>query len=148
VWSFVERIVSLIVLAGVASPQVVIRDMMPASVAQGTDSQITDPRQVVVRTEEEWRSLWAAHSPRPVPPINFSRAVVVGLFLGSRPTAGFRVEITGATLQGEQAIVRFVEYRPAPDAILAQVLTSPFHLVTLPAEVRIVRFERVERPSR
>ena len=32
------------------------------------------------------------HSAERVPTIDFSRAMVVGVFLGSRPTAGYEVE--------------------------------------------------------
>jgi hypothetical protein len=48
---------------------------------------------VIVRSAADWGALWAAHSPQPAPAVDFSRALVAGVFLGSRPSAGFRVEI-------------------------------------------------------
>jgi hypothetical protein len=114
------------------------------TIAQGLHSGITDTRQVIVRTAEEWQALWSAHGSGQAPPVDFSRAVVVGVFLGSRPTAGFSVEITGATVQGDQAVVQFVEHRPDPGAILAQVTTAPFHLVSLPSVIRVVRFQQAQ----
>ena len=98
-------------------------------------------------TPADWRSLWTAHSSEPVPPVDFARLLVVGVFLGTRPTAGFDVEVTGATIRGDEAVVRFVEQRPAPDAVLAQVVTSPYHFVLLPAGLRLVTLEQVD-PSR
>lgn len=130
-----------------AAPQTVLADFVPATVAQGTQSNVTQPRQVVVRTAEAWRSLWVTHSTQPMPRVDFSRSVVVGVFLGSRPTAGFRVEITGVTTQDTEAVVRFVEHRPAPDAILAQIITAPFHLVTLPATLQTITLQQAD-PAR
>jgi hypothetical protein len=134
------------VAAVLAAPQAELQELVPATLAQGIQSDIGQSRQVVVRTAEEWRALWAAHSSQPAPSVDFSRSVVVGVFLGSRPTAGFRVEITGATAQGGQAVVRFVEHRPAPDALLAQIITAPFHLVVLPASLRAITLQQSESP--
>ncbi|MGH9256793.1 MAG: protease complex subunit PrcB family protein [Vicinamibacterales bacterium] len=147
-WSIVggETAARLMLAAVLAAPQAVLQELVPATLAQGTQSNIGQPRQVVVRTVEEWRVLWAAHSLQPAPPVDFLRSVVVGVFLGSRPTAGFRVEITGATAQDGQAVVRFVEHRPAPDAILAQIITTPFHLVVLPASLRAITLQQSESP--
>ena len=58
--------------------------------------------------------------------------MVVGVFLGSRPTAGFGVEIVSAREEQGALVVRYRETRPAADAIAAQVLTSPYHLVAVP----------------
>ena len=130
-----------------AAPQAVLEELTPTTIAQGTDSAITEPRQVVARTTDEWRALWSAHSSGALPSVDFSRAIVVGIFLGSRPTPGYRVTVVGATAKDATAVVRFVEDRPDQDAILPQVLTTPFHLVTLPARVQSVTLQRVE-PTR
>jgi hypothetical protein len=39
--------------------------------------------------------------------------------------------------------VQYRETKPAPDAIAAQILTSPFHLVAVPRADGDVKFERV-----
>jgi hypothetical protein len=143
-WTFCDAAVHLISLVVLVAPQAVVQDVVPMTVAQGTDSSIIRAREVTVRTPEEWRTLWSAHSSDPAPQLDFSRSIVVGVFLGSRPTAGFRVEITRATVHGDQAVVNFVEHRPDPDAILSQVVTAPFHLVTLPSTVRTVRFQQTD----
>jgi hypothetical protein len=139
--------VARLMLAGIlAMPQTVLQELVPETLAQGAQSRIEQPRQVVVRTIEAWRALWAAHSSQPAPTVDFSRVVVVGVFMGGRPTAGFRVEITGVTSQAGRAVVRFVERRPAPDAILAQIITAPFHLVMLPASLASITFQQSESP--
>ena len=56
-----------------------------------------------VRDRDAWASLWRAHAPRrPAPAVDFSREMVVGVFMGTRPTAGFAVEIVGYRDSGER----------------------------------------------
>lgn len=125
----------------------VAQALVLTTVAQGTDSTITEPREVVIRTAAEWRVLWAAHSPDPVPDMDFARAIVVGVFAGTRPTAGFHIEITAITVEDGRAVVQYVERGPEPGDLVAQMLTAPFHLVAVPGVDRPVEFRRAP-PSR
>ena len=115
------------------------------TVAQGTIGQVLEPREVVVRSDEAWELLWSENSPQTNrPAVDFSQTLLVGMFLGSRPTAGFTVEIVQVRRQGTLAVVEYVEHRPAPGTLTAQVLTAPFHVVSLPRDVHTVRFTRLE----
>src|SRR5688572_12125528 len=115
-----------------------------ATVAQGTDSSIEESRQVVIRSAAEWQALWKTHdADRAAPVVDFGRSVVVGVFLGSRPTAGFGVDITAVKRDGAQSVVEYRERRPRPGALAAQVLTSPYHLVSLPGDAGTVEFRRL-----
>jgi hypothetical protein len=76
--------------------------------------------------------------------VDFSREMVAAVFLGNQPTAGFAVEIVDARIQDGMTILRFRSRQPASDAITAQMLTSPYHLVALPRQPGDVRFERME----
>lgn len=115
------------------------------SIAQGSRSGIQDARTVVVRSAGEWQTLWKAHDTEPPPNIDFSRDIVLGVFLGTRPTAGFSVQITAVTAKGTTAVVEFVESRPRRGVMTAQVLTSPFHLVTVPRQYASFEFRKVEK---
>ena len=111
------------------------------TIARGASSQIHEPSQVVVRTMEEWKALWAAHDPRNPPPhVDFSEDMVLALFLGSRGTAGFRVDITGVESSRSGLTVTYAEQRPAPGDITAQMLTFPFVMVALPRQPGDVLF--------
>jgi hypothetical protein len=120
-----------------------------ATVARGPDSGIDESRQVVIRTATEWQALWKAHGAgRASPVVDFARSVVVGVFLGSRATAGYEVTITAVKSQDGKTVVEYVERRPDAGAIVAQVLTSPFHLVSIPedrANVDDVDFRNIDR---
>jgi hypothetical protein len=105
-------------------------------------SAITGPREVVVRSSADWNALWKEHgSTQPVPAVDFSKELVAAVFLGSRPTGGFSVEVVGARVEGDALIVEYVEQRPGRGSIVSQMLTSPFHIVKLPAHKGPVRFQ-------
>ena len=111
---------------------------------KGDQSNVDEARQVAVRTPAEWNSLWRQHSPdRDQPRVDFGRDMVVGVFLGSRTTAGFSVEIVSALVEQGALVVRFRETRPQSDRIVAQVITSPYHLVAVPRHSGEVRFENL-----
>jgi hypothetical protein len=113
------------------------------TIARGPMSAITDARQVVVRSSAEWEALWKEHGvTQPLPVVNFSKEIVAAVFLGSRPTGGFNVEILSTRLEGDALIVEYGERRPGRGDIVSQVLTSPFHIVRLPAHKGPVRFEK------
>ena len=115
------------------------------TIEKGDQSHIDEAKQVVVRTDAEWTALWQRHAPdRPRPAVDFSKEMVVGLFMGSRPNAGFSTAVISATAGNGVLIVRYSETFPAPGRVAAQVLTFPFHLVAIPkAAVTDVKFEKV-----
>ena len=85
-----------------------------ATVAQGVMSSIDEPLQAVARTQAEWERLWKRHgSAQPAPAVDFGKTMVVGVFLGSRPTAGYRVEIARIDVEGSAVVVRYAENEAA-----------------------------------
>ena len=115
------------------------------TIEKGMDSQIDRSQQRTARSAEEWATLWNQHAgERPRPSVDFVREMVVGVFLGSRPTGGFSIEVVGAREEGGALVVQYRETRPPPGSVAAQILTSPYHLVTLPARAGDVRFEKTE----
>jgi hypothetical protein len=119
--------------------------MVPfATVAQGTLSNIDEPRQVIVRTAAEWQALWKQHGgDGAAPAVDFTQSIVAAVFLGSRPTAGFTVEITNVKTDRNGTVVEFVERQPPRDEFVAQVLTAPFHAVRLARTAGSIEFRRV-----
>jgi len=116
------------------------------SLDKGTHSEVSAARQVTIRDREAWLSLWRAHgSSRPLPAVDFSREMVVAVFLGSRPTAGYAVEIVGYRQAGDAIVVQYRETAPAPDAITAQVIVSPYDVVAIPKRTGNVTFETAGR---
>lgn len=115
------------------------------TIEKGAESNVDAARQSVARTNAEWTALWKAHEfDRPLPAVNFSREMVVAVFMGSRPTAGFAIEVVSATEQSGALVVKYRETAPPRDALTAQILTAPFHIVAVPKTAGDVKFEKVQ----
>ena len=117
------------------------------TIDKGDQSHIDEAQRVLVRTDAEWTKLWQQHHPdTPRPAVDFSKEMVVGVFMGSRPNAGFSTTILSATAGNGALIVRYTEKVPAPGSISAQILTFPYHLVAIPkAAVSDVKFEKADK---
>jgi hypothetical protein len=115
------------------------------TLAHGRDSQIVEPRQVAVRSAADWQRVWSAHGGDDAPAVDFARAMVVGVFLGERPTSGHAVEITAVRSANGSIVAEYVERAPPRGAPVAQVVTAPFHVVTMPRSTAAVEFRKVVR---
>jgi len=132
-------ILAITMQAAAPSPITVIaREMM---------SQVDSPKQAVARNAAEWAALWREHAGETKPPgaVDFGTRIVVAVFLGSRPSAGYAVEITGTRQEKGALIVQWQERRPPADAILAQVLTSPAIIASIPKFAGEIKFEKVDK---
>jgi hypothetical protein len=66
--------------------------------------------------------------------------LLIAVSRGSRPTAGYALELVGARREATTAIIEVRWQAPEPGAMLAQVITHPCLVVGLPAEA-IARVE-------
>jgi hypothetical protein len=128
----------LVVLLQAAAPSsmtIITRDLM---------SQIDSPRSAVAQTPAEWAALWRQHAGETPPPaVDLDARTVVAVFLGSRSSAGYAVDIIGVERSSSVLIVKYQERRPAPGDITAQVLTSPAVIASVPKFTGTIRFEKV-----
>jgi hypothetical protein len=113
------------------------------TIDKGDHSNRDDAAQVTARTEREWQQLWQQHAAdRPRPAVDFTKEMVVGVFLGSRPTAGYVLEIVSATQDSGTLLVKYRESVPPRGMMTAQVLTSPYQIVAVPFFPGGVKFEK------
>jgi PrcB C-terminal len=143
VFGFRVFVISWLVPSVVAMAQI---GPAPRVLDKGDRSQIMSAREVVVRTAAEWDALWRAHLPTRQPgAVDFSKDMVVGVFLGSRPTPGYGVTIVSAVEEGNVLRVRYRETSPPADAIAAQVITFPYQIVAIPkSTLTDVSFEKIK----
>lgn len=123
---------------------------MMTTIAGGDGSRILEPRRMIVRDAEEWRALWALHAGPEVesPGVDFSTRMVAAVFAGEQPSPAFEIEITGARHWGAGLEVLVEQRTPAADTVAAQVVATPFHIVSLPRHIGDVAFTDDVRGAR
>ncbi len=136
----------LVLAIGLVAPfQAMAQAPAFTTVAKGDASGQQTARQVTIRTADEWRALWKEHAPtQKMPAVDFSRDMVVGIFLGTKPSAGHEVEIVGVRTQENEVIVEYVQKQPGRGTMAAQILTEPYHLVSVPRHAGTVKFVSVK----
>ena len=137
-WLRVFAASCVLVSVGVLYGQSAIR-----TVDKGAQSNVDDRLTASARSEAEWTTLWKKHNfDRPAPRVDFSKEMVVAVFMGSRPTAGFSVEIVAAAERDGKFVVTYKEAQPAPGGISAQVLTAPYHIAAVSKSSLPIPFEK------
>src|SRR5829696_5337159 len=79
------------VLSIVALSIISMSAQMPSftTIAKGDASGQQEAKQVLIRTDAEWKALWKDHSAtEKMPSVDFAKSMVVGIFLGSKPSTG------------------------------------------------------------
>ncbi len=116
------------------------------TIAKDSMSNVDEALQSVAQTEAEWAKLWRSHNTdKPAPKVDLQARTVVAIFLGSRPTAGYDVEIVGTRLEGGGVVVEWAEVRPGKGSLLAQILTSPALIASIPKVTGPVTFRKITR---
>jgi hypothetical protein len=119
------------------------------TVLKGYQSGVRESVQIVARSQSEWSALWKRHTlteptPPPLPNIDFSKEIVVAVFLGEKPTGGHDVEITRTEQNNDALLVSFVEKQPKPGGLATQAFTQPFHIVRIATQSSVtVSFRRL-----
>jgi len=142
----------LLLLASCTACAATAATMPFATLAKGLASGVGQPTQIVVRSQTDWAALWSRHmrtqiAPPPPPSVDFSRDMVLALFMGERPTGGYAIEVTRIERTDHGLSVHYLTSRPDPSAMQTQALTQPFHLVTVPRVDDPVTFV-AESPAR
>lgn len=95
-----------------------------------------------VRDARTWKQLWPNYSKEPVPEVNFAKQQVAVIFLGVRPTGGYKVRIKDARLTATHLIVSWQETPPAAGKSPPEGQTAPFTMRPVPLTDLPVRFEK------
>jgi hypothetical protein len=115
---------------------------------QGQSSAISELKTVVVKTAADWQQLWKQHNPQAAqaPQVDFSREMVVGVFLGEKPKSGYKVELVvqNSPTDPKKLVVFYREIPPSNDGFSAQVISHPYELVKVPKKA-VVDFEVNQR---
>ena len=112
-------------------------------VARGAQSGVDEMRGVVARDAAQLQALWSSLGlERAMPRVTFENTMIVAVYLGSRPSAGYGAEIVGVRRDGETMIVEWVERLPSRGAAAAQGVTTPYVIAGVPAFAGEVHFAK------
>lgn len=114
---------------------------------QGETSRAQSQSFLVARTEAEWTAMWDLVG-RPPPGRMPDQLMALGIFLGTRTTTGYSVDVLRLRPerrvgQRDRMIVEFREKSPPEGQITAQVLTSPYAIVMVDRSEAAVRYNRL-----
>ena len=98
---------------------------------------------LTISDAKDWENLWSRLSREPLPDVDFSRQQVVGVFLGPRPSGGFRVDISKAVqVLPASVLIRYHETAPLSGHTPPEGATAPYALRAIERTALPVRFEQ------
>jgi hypothetical protein len=137
--------------AQVRLPELIVK----ADEWQGVQCGVVDPRFAVFRHADKWMSFWqkamAPISERlaKVPPVDFDKNMVVGVFMGDMPYPEYEIQIRSIRIEdrpstGKTLVVRYREITKMIGVFVPPFHIQPFHLKRVPAFAGPVVFLKVK----
>ncbi len=96
-------------------------------------TNIHTQRNVVIRDESAWATLWAEHAGPgvAVPKVDFSKQMVIGAFRGGMPSTCHNSGIRDVSFRDGKLKVGIVDTGPAPGVACGMMIVYPAHLVVV-----------------
>lgn len=99
------------------------------SLDQTTRSGIGQAQEVTIRDADSFLALWSAHSKAPLPSVDFSRSMVLGVFMGLQPNGCYSTNIDSVVRAGDKLRVQHTDAAPGPNVLCTLAMTSPAQLI-------------------
>jgi protease stability complex PrcB-like protein len=88
------------------------------------------PTDVVITSPAQWATYWQQSTGSNNPPyVDFRKEVVLGLFMGMKPTSGYSQAVTDVTSDGTLFNVFVNDVVPGPNCMVLMVITNPYLFV-------------------
>ncbi len=108
-------------------------------------------KKIIIKDPSSWEELWGrlyegrVPSP-PLPRVNLKKEVIAAIFMGKKPTGGYRALIKNIYFSEKSLKIYYRFISPPPGSILTQAFTSPFHIVSfrVPGEFGEVKFKKID----
>lgn len=96
--------------------------------------------------EAFWEALHEGRSPTPsLPAVDFAQETVVAAFFGTKPSGGYTIEVTGISSDDGRLHMQVEKTAPGDNCITTQALTSPYHVIKVPATSAAFEFDVSEK---
>lgn len=73
--------------------------------------------------------------------IDFDTQTAIAVFMGQKPTGGYDIEVKRIVESGNRITVFYELLEPSQDDMVIQVITSPYHIVTIGHTEKEIVFE-------
>lgn len=102
--------------------------------ADGAQSGIHQARQQLIRDQQAWTTLWKEHAQTTsdAPVVDFSKHMVVALFLGQRASGCSGIEDVTIWREGNLSRVSHRDSYPAPGTMCTMAITTPYMFLSIP----------------
>jgi hypothetical protein len=104
-------------------------------------SGVHEARQIVLKGRNGWRAIWEELGrDEDVPRVNFYDHMVVGVFLGPRPSAGYEVQIGTPQETDRELVIPYHVVAPLPGSPLGAETTYPWQARVIVRTSKTIRF--------
>jgi len=94
-------------------------------------SNHAEAKEYVFKDQQAWETHYKQHHGDTAPVIDFSKEMVLGTYLGTKPNPAYRVEVKEVRKLPDSLDVLVEYHGPEPGKMYPQVITHPYHLVKL-----------------
>jgi hypothetical protein len=138
--------------AGIRLPELIVK----SDEWRGVQCAVQEPRHAVFQHADRWTAFWekamAPYSNQlaKVPPIDFDKDMVVGVFMGEKDKPSYEIEIRSIKQEdqpgsGKVLVVRYREIHKMQAVFVPPFSIQPFHLKRVPRFDGQVLFTQVRR---
>jgi len=115
------------------------------TILSGEHSNMMKPNQVIIRDEESLKLLYKKLNetffpPIQVPKIDFEKNIFLALYMGSRTSGGFSINVDHITASQSKLLVYYNEN--GPQSMATAVMTQPFCLVKIERTELPIHFQK------
>ncbi|MEK6542840.1 MAG: protease complex subunit PrcB family protein [Elusimicrobiota bacterium] len=105
---------------------------------------LPEAAELVIKDAQDWKSLWVRLSQEELPAVDFSKQMLVAVFMGVKHTGGFSVAITDVVRRRDKLEVRYRSTSVPKGGYVIQAFTSPYHIKLVLRTESPVVFKRVK----
>jgi protease stability complex PrcB-like protein len=101
-------------------------------IGQWSRTGIGESRRLVIRDANSWAEFWSELGTGDRPDVDFTKAVVVAVAAGQRPSGGYEIAVDHVSQTDGELTVQVLETAPGPNCITSSPPTQPADVVVVP----------------
>lgn len=111
----------------------VTTDVSFTVIGHGKSATVTERKNYAVYSADDFAKVWKmTGSTEKIPTIDFTKAYVVAVFAGNKPTGGYVISVKGIKDAGNARNVDVLIEKPGKGCVTTESVTSPYQIVRVP----------------